>query len=73
VRKAAGLGKTTGTDHARAQGDDAEGDEKQPRVVAIAVGSSATTVVVDGSAARGSAPAFGPSFDPFDRWTERSC
>ena len=49
--RAPGLGEKTGTHHSEADGDEAEGDEKATRVVTIAVGSSATVVVVDGAAA----------------------
>jgi transposase-like protein len=58
VRRASGPGEKTGTHHRCADGDQAEGDEEATCVVAIAVGSSATVVVVDWSAARRSAAAF---------------
>jgi hypothetical protein len=50
VRRAPGLSEKTGTQHACADNDEAEGDEEVTCVVAIAVGSSATAVV-DWSAA----------------------
>ena len=51
VSGAPGLSEKTGTQHARADHDEAEGDEEVPCVVAVAVGSSATAVVVGRSAA----------------------
>jgi hypothetical protein len=51
VRRAPGLREKTSTQHAGADNDEAEGDEEVTCVVAIAVGSSATAVVVDWSAA----------------------
>jgi hypothetical protein len=52
VRRAPGLSEKTGTHHSEADGDEAEGDEEATRVVTIAVGSSATAVIVDRAAAR---------------------
>jgi hypothetical protein len=49
VRRAPGLSEKTGTHHSGTDGDEAEGDEEATCVVAIAVGSSATAVVVDRS------------------------
>ena len=50
-RRAPRLGEKTGTHHSEADGDEAEGDEEATCVVTIAVGSSATAVVVDRAAA----------------------
>ena len=51
MRRAPGLSEKTGTHHSGTDGDEAEGDEEATCVVAIAVGSPATAVVVDWSAA----------------------
>ena len=51
VRRSPGLSEKTGTHHSGADSDEAEGDEEPACVVTIAVGSSATAVVVDWSAA----------------------
>jgi hypothetical protein len=50
-RRAPGLSEKTGTHHREADGDEAEGDEEATCIVAIAVGSSTTAVVVDRTAA----------------------
>jgi len=55
VRRARSLSEKTGTDHTCTHRKDAKGDEEAPCVVAIALGSSATLVVVASSAARRSA------------------
>lgn len=51
------LGETTGSHHTCTDGEDAEGDEEAECVLAVAVGSSATAVIVAPSAARRSAAA----------------
>jgi hypothetical protein len=67
VRRASAPSEKTGTHHRCADGEEAEGDEEVTCVVAIAVGSSATAVVVDGSSARGPAAAFRLRLDLFGR------
>ena len=51
MRRASSLREKSGTHHSEANGDQTEGDEEAARVVTIAVGSSATAVVVDRAAA----------------------
>jgi len=57
VRLASGLREEAGTHHSGADGDETDRDQEVTRVIAIAVRFSATAVVVDWSAARGSAAA----------------
>jgi len=45
VRRAPTLSEKTGTQHAGADNDEAEGDEEVTCIVAVAVGSSATAIV----------------------------
>jgi hypothetical protein len=73
LRQATGLGETTGADHARAECDEAQSDQKETRVVAIAVRASAPTVIVDRSAARRSSAALRPRLGSFDRGIGRPC
>jgi hypothetical protein len=56
VRLASGLSEKPGTHHGRADSDETQSDQEVARV-AIAVRFSATAVVVDWSAARGSTAA----------------
>jgi len=51
VRRAPSLREKTGTHHTCTDHEDAEGDEEAKCVLAIAVGSSATTVIVAPSTA----------------------
>jgi hypothetical protein len=67
VRRASGLSEKTGTHHRCADGEEAEGDDEVTCVVAIAVGSSATAIVVDRSSARRSAAAFRLRLELFGR------
>jgi hypothetical protein len=67
VRRTPSPREKTGTHHSGADGDEAEGDEEATCVVAIAVGSSATAVVIDRSTARRSASARGLCLGLFGR------